>query len=500
MCNFLATIMEPKVVALYGLRGCVALGSVFLCLGSVIKAGFPASFFEHYFESNTTPIIIGTVLIGLSQPMYQCTPALLSSRWFPHNERTMATSLALNSNQLGIGASFAIGAAYCTKPSSCPKYFLALAAMSFVICLLTLAFFEESPPTPPSHSASGAANKRAAQRSAPPQTVDKSDHAPASAISPLSAFDTPTEKLGDSKPPGSMTPPATNRRTDTRVEYDVDIDSSLIQNLQGARYIHDSRDDDDDDDDGCDSDEETVMRYDREYISDFFKPGFFHTVVAFAASAIVINTVSTYMETLLAARGHSRTYTGVVGFFFQIVVMMSSFVVGGYTDKHRTYYFVTISLLVFGAVFLALCGYALRGGAQLSIWWMLLLIAAFVGPLQPVSTELGVEVVYPKSENIVLVVQQLGANLSSALFIPVFEKLKNVNVPTLPQYAFSFAVLSAMHLLATGYFASFNGSYERLAHERNVRRKRTIAFTPTTDFRVGSGVYQNQGGSTTVDI
>jgi len=99
---------------------------------------------------------------------------------------------------------------------------------------------------------------------------------------------------------------------------------------------------------------------------------------------------------------------------------------------------------------------------------MLLIIAATVGPLQPIATELGVEVVYPKSENIVLVVQQLAANLSSALFIPFFERLKDVGSGSLPQYAFSFLTLTAIHLVGSLYFATFSGTYERLAHEKEM--------------------------------
>ena len=82
--------------------------------------------------------------------------------------------------------------------------------------------------------------------------------------------------------------------------------------------------------------------------------------------------------------------------------MVSSFFVGSYTDRHRTYYSVVMTLLITGACFLAVCGYALDNTTHIiQIWWMLLVIATTVGPLQPVATELGVEIVFPKSENIV---------------------------------------------------------------------------------------------------
>jgi hypothetical protein len=105
--------------------------------------------------------------------------------------------------------------------------------------------------------------------------------------------------------------------------------------------------------------------------------------------------------------------------------------------------------------------------------WCLIVVAALVGPLQPVSTELGVDVVYPLSENTVLVIQQLFSNLLSALFIPVFKALKNVGSDTIdetemferPDYTFSFYLLIVIHTAATVFFATFNGKYLRYEHE-----------------------------------
>ena len=44
---------------------------------------------------------------------------------------------------------------------------------------------------------------------------------------------------------------------------------------------------------------------------------------------------------------------------FQLTVMFSSFVIGGYTDRKRNYFTVTISLLISGALILAVCAHAL---------------------------------------------------------------------------------------------------------------------------------------------
>jgi len=206
------------------------------------------------------------------------------------------------------------------------------------------------------------------------------------------------------------------------------------------------------------------------------RPGFSHALAAFTVSGIVINTLSTYMDYLVRLNGAPRTYTGIVGGSFQFLIMVSSLIMGRQTDKTRAYYSVTIGMLVFGAFGLAECGVSLDSGRGGDLRWSLLLVAVLVGPLQPISTELGVEVAYPLSENTVLVIQQLFSNLLSAIFIPFFKSLKDVgtksgevdgdgDIVERPDYTFSFYLLIVIHTLVTVYFATFNGKYLRYEHE-----------------------------------
>jgi hypothetical protein len=205
----------------------------------------------------------------------------------------------------------------------------------------------------------------------------------------------------------------------------------------------------------------------------FARQGFIHALVAFTASGIVINTLSTYMDYLVRLNGAPRAYTGIVGGAFQFIIMISSLIIGKFTDTSRAYYSVTIAMLVLGAFALAECGVSLDSDRGNDLRWCLIVVAALVGPLQPVSTELGVDVVYPLSENTVLVIQQLFSNLLSALFIPVFKALKNVGSDTIdetemferPDYTFSFYLLIVIHTAATVFFATFNGKYLRYEHE-----------------------------------
>jgi len=205
----------------------------------------------------------------------------------------------------------------------------------------------------------------------------------------------------------------------------------------------------------------------------FSRPGFIHSLVAFTVSGIVINTLSTFMDYLVRLNGAPRAYTGIVGGTFQFVIMISSLIVGKQTDNTRAYYSVIIGMLVVGAFGLAECGVSLDSDRGSELRWALVVVAGLVGPLQPVSTELGVDVVYPLSENTVLVIQQLFSNLLSAIFIPCFKAMKDIGTSQVedtemyehPEYTFSFYLLIVLHAAATVFFATFNGRYLRYEHE-----------------------------------
>ena len=165
-----------------------------------------------------------------------------------------------------------------------------------------------------------------------------------------------------------------------------------------------------------------------------------------------------------------------------MVLMISSLMVGKYTDHTRSYYSITILLLVLGGFVLAKCALCLNDeDGNLRINWYWLLVAALVGPLQPVATELGVDVAFPLSENTILVILQLFSNLSSAIFIPVFGSFRGYgniygdddngnNTINRPEYFVPLYMLIVLHSLATVFFATFNGKYSRLAHEKQKER------------------------------
>ena len=241
----------------------------------------------------------------------------------------------------------------------------------------------------------------------------------------------------------------------------------------------------------------------------FRRKGFTHCVVAFTTSGIIVNTLSTFMDYLVTLNGAPHVYVGIVGGTFQALIMCASLLFGGWTDHSRKYYFVILAMLVMGAFALAVCNVDLDSNAGGDLRWNLLVVAVLAGPLQPISTELGyvifvcvcvneciclncyiltnilcthsyrVEVVYPLSENTVLVIQQLFSNLLSAAFIPVFKALRNVGttrklgaMAEVPQYTFSFYMLIIIHAVSTCYFATFNGTYLRYDAEEAKKAKK----------------------------
>jgi len=704
-----------------GLRRTVLFGSLLLMIGSIVKSGGMPPIIEANLEKGQGEwrVYVGFFLVGLSQPLYQCTPALLSASWFPERERTMATGVALNANQVGIGFAFIFGTLLVENSDDIPSYFGLLSIVSTLTFLGVLIQFDDAPPTPPSDTArvirgtmdaglpsvrdifesvrnlggssgfSGSGgrptsasresiassapsadreaqksknsrssggkresgSRRSSRSSRKGQTGSATTHSSSSGRRtsgsgntrrrttsrlqhPESAGDTggfhalapapsparwgpvapgkgipvtsnvssrgvtvpapspmmpggvagaPSQEGGDGEStnqegsvstqqddpsaiseqqpvnpfvapgpfiqysPGQGSPydpnqtfpqgegnplnPSTyaQQQTYTGTPYGYPVNYQgyqqypqpvwdpryqqyvyfappmalpqyqvphpyyqSYQNPLPRPYLNRYESADsvlplpaDNIDVGAepvltitphhldiDIRDDQVLLSTRACLS---RPGFIHALVAFTVSGIVINTLSTFMDYLVRLNGAGREYTGIVGGSFQFVIMISSLIVGQFTDRTRAYYSVTVGMLVLGAFGLAECGVNLDSDRGTELRWSLVIVAALVGPLQPVSTELGVDVVYPLSENTVLVIQQLFSNLLSALFIPCFKAFRDFGVRTSgvdneyaseqPQYTFSFYVLIVLHAAATVFFATFNGRYLRYEHE-----------------------------------
>jgi hypothetical protein len=558
-------------------------------------------------------LYLGFFLVGLSQPLYQCTPALLSASWFPEHERTMATGVALNSNQLGIGCAFIFGTMLVTTEDDILPYFGLLSLLSTITFVGVAIQFDDAPPTPPSNSArvirgdleikvprwlptfvqpggtfswrrqsgdDAAAvgdvdggvdggvvdgggvdggvvvddkivlkdetiaiekikkrkkkKRRMKQEKLIPPSDEKPkmmhnddehllgfkdqnnddmldnsippplmmyapDHQPTNYPPPPPPMLAPPLHYYHAYPPGSIGhtyPPGNLGYTTTMPSFYHGYDQDGHYHnalLETSPWYNDYRHSFSEyyEDEGVepimtqlDHHLDIDIRDDQivqQFKACFRRKGFSHCVVAFTTSGVIINTLSTFMDYLVTLNGARREYVGIVGGTFQMLIMCSSLVFGGWTDASRKYYLMTLVMLTFGTFALSVCNVNLDANAGGDLRWSLLVVAILAGPLQPISTELGVEVVYPLSENTVLVIQQLFSNLLSALFIPLFKALRDVRATGLdeseninnnnrlvhgvPHYTFSFYLLIVIFALATCYFATFNGMYLRYEAE-----------------------------------
>lgn len=97
-------------------------------------------------------LVAGTILVGIAQPFFQCTPPMLSATWFASDERATSTAVALNFNQIGIATAFLVGGEMATTAPGMSNYFGLISVICAVVTLGTVAQFEEKPPSPPSTS------------------------------------------------------------------------------------------------------------------------------------------------------------------------------------------------------------------------------------------------------------------------------------------------------------------------------------------------------------
>ena len=644
--NAVATACEPILLSRLGLRKTVLFGALLLMIGSIVKSGGMPPIIQPTLVKGRDEwrVYFGFFLVGLSQPLYQCTPALLSASWFPEKERTMATGVALNANQVGIGFAFIFGTLLVKTSEDILSYFSLLSILSTLTFLGTLIQFDDAPPTPPSNTArvmrgtmevklpsiknlfesvrnlgatrniglnlseSGTGDEdmpkpfrsQAPRRSrrlmdhedavnneqgdeeerdgaVPGLRVTTSEdalrHAPAP--SPANWDEIVTEQGTDpgagfnqsdfdhgsggrveiqNEPPLSIADTAPDRiefdhqyvvpypqyqpvwdaRTGQYAYYPVSIQQPLgAFGLQHPvqQYAHTNAYSAYDDYSSAryydspfsvlpplEEREEGVepvltltphrldinIRDDQVWLSIkacMMRPGFIHSLVSFTVSGIVINTLSTFMDYLVRLNGAGREYTGIVGGSFQFVIMISSLLMGQFTDKTRAYYSIVVGMLVLGAFGLAECGVNLDADKGVELRFSLIIVAALVGPLQPVSTELGVETAYPLSENTVLVIQQLFSNLLSACFIPCFKAFKNFELSPVKhahqavhpqQFTFSFYLLIVLHAVGTVFFATFNGRYLRLEHEEERNENERVKQQQETP--AGYGSFYSGGG------
>lgn len=106
---------------------------------------------------------------------------------------------------------------------------------------------------------------------------------------------------------------------------------------------------------------------------------FLPCISTYTISRIVINTLSTFMSCFISD-------LGLIGWTFQLIVLVSLVLCRNLSGESRLYY-MNIALVLLGSLVLELCDANLD--SEVSLCLNLLMVALFVSPLQTLSTKLG---------------------------------------------------------------------------------------------------------------
>lgn len=149
--NVATSFLVTDIVSNFGIQRAIQTAAVLMCTGCWLRAG--VGFLPGQEGLMDYPfIVLGTVLVGIAQPFFQCTPPLLSAMWFANNERSTSTAIALNFNQIGIATAFLVGGSMATSSIGLEQYFGVIALATTLITLGTLLQFQDEPEIPPSLS------------------------------------------------------------------------------------------------------------------------------------------------------------------------------------------------------------------------------------------------------------------------------------------------------------------------------------------------------------
>ena len=107
-----------------------------------------------HFSSIDVPFLhAGQILNAACAPLVQIPVSQLSCVWFGPNERTRATTFAIVVNNFGAAVGFLISPWIVDVPEHVPHLLYVHLALAVIACVLTLIYFPQHPPTPPSPAA-----------------------------------------------------------------------------------------------------------------------------------------------------------------------------------------------------------------------------------------------------------------------------------------------------------------------------------------------------------
>ena len=496
VANVCASFLVPPVLGRLGLRRTILLGSLLLMLGNMIKSS----------TSNTIPawrIYVGFIISGLSGPFYQHSGSpYLMHTCFPKHEQVMANRIIMHSNQIGIGCSFVLSTQLVSESKDLHSYFHLLSVMSGIIFVGVSLCLSECPRTPPggqdivtrgtlerlivtTNSANSQPNKNDWRKTRRAMNQNK-DRSPESSL-PYYYGSTDTslataEHNDNTSVKSSPFPNLKCGNGDTSLravslDYSAYISGQLFRSIkdqlpstdyngvepiliQTHRYL---------DIELCDN---QMWRSIRACLT---RVGFAQCVVSYASSGMTMTTLTTFMSYFITSSNENKAtgqvLVGVVGGLFQLLSVVSS--ASASIRRNNTTqksYMIILALLSITALILILCDLNLDSIERFGC--NILMLALVVSPVQPLSSQLGVDVVSPISETTVLIIQQVCSSFLSVCCILACTALRRVSSTS----DCLFYLLISIQVLSTTYFATFHRQYTNYIESKRTRT--TGAFQP----------------------
>jgi len=494
--NVCASFLAPPVLGRLGLRRTILLGSLLLMLGNMIKSS----------TSNTIAawrIYVGFIISGLSGPFYQHTPFLIYT-WFPKHERVMANKIIMHSNQIGIGCSFVLSTQLVIESKDIFSYFHLLSIMSGVIFVGVSLCLSECPRTPPggqdivmrgtlerpiivtTNSANSQQHKNdwRKTRRAMNQNKDRSPEAslPYYYGSTDTSLATPTEHNDNTSIKSSPFPNLKSGNGDTSLravtlDYSTYISGQVFRSIkkqlpstdfnrvepmliQTHRFL---------DIEVCDN------QMWQSICTCCTRVGFLHCVMSYASSGMTITTLTTFIGYFITSSNENKAtgqvLVGVVGGLFQLLSVISSASASIRRNKStQKSYMIILALLSVTTLVLILCDLNLDSIERFGC--NILMLALVVSPIQPLSSQLGVDVVSPISETTVLIIQQVFSSFLSVCCILACTALRRVSSTS----DCLLYLLISIQVLSTIYFSTFHRQYTNYIESKRTRT--TGAFQP----------------------
>jgi hypothetical protein len=214
--------------------------------------------------------------------------------------------------------------------------------------------------------------------------------------------------------------------------------------------------------------------------------GLIHTVCAFATAEATINALSAFFPFILLPRGCSQSFTGLMASLFIFMCMSGSALIGYIVDQTKLYKRAMIVCFIGSSIsLLAFNTHVGESPIETQIWTTITVafMGFFIGPIQPIAIESGVEITFPAtSPSTVTGIQQVLGNIVSALSFPVFESLRDPITKSADAAVFC---LICVQISLIFIYSTFNGTYARLNHELDAANRRPKDLLSVSGVGVG---------------